>query len=109
MNTNHNRCRLQAGFLALTATLFCLHASASTFSLNPSADAFVTTGPSGNLSINNYGGAGAPTIAALNLFQGEFQNVLQFRLSRAKNAFDFHFRARQWGNQSLTPPLTPAP
>src|SRR5258708_5422061 len=109
MNTTYNCCRLQAGFFALITTLFCLHASASTFSLNPSADAFVTTGPSGNLSINNYGGAGALTIAALNLSQGEFQSVLQFGLSGAKSAFDSQFGAGQWSIQSVTLQLTAAP
>ncbi len=40
-----------------------LSAQAAIFTLNPSADAFVTTRPSGNLSGDNYGGAGALSVA----------------------------------------------
>ena len=52
----------------------------ATFSVKPSADTFVTTGPSGNLSANNCGGAGALSIAPPGLAQGEFQSVLQINL-----------------------------
>src|SRR5258708_6950854 len=75
---------------------------AATFTLNPSADAFVTTGPSGNLSGNNYGGAGALSVAAPGLAQGEFQSLLQFSLAGAKSSFDSQFGAGQWSLQSLT-------
>ena len=75
-------------------------------SLNPSADAFVTTGPTGNLSNNNYGGAGALSIAAPNLSQGEFQAVLQFNLSSVKTAFDSQFGVGQWSIQSVSLQLT---
>jgi hypothetical protein len=75
-------------------------------SLNPSADAFVTTGPTGNLSNNNYGGAGALSIAAPNLSQGEFQTVLQFNLSSVKTAFDSQFGIGQWSIQSVSLQLT---
>jgi len=81
---------------------------AATFSLNPAADAFVTTGPSGNLSTNNYGGAGALSVAAAGLAQGEFQSVLQFNLSGAKSSFDSQFGAGQWSIQSVTLQLTAA-
>jgi hypothetical protein len=79
---------------------------AATFSLNPGADAFVTTGPSGNLSNNNYGGAGALSIAAPGLAQGEFQSLLQFNLSGAKSSFDSQFGNGQWAIQSVTLQLT---
>jgi len=82
---------------------------AASFSLNPSLDAFVTTGPSGNLSGNNYGGAGALSIAASGLPQGEFQSVLQFGLSGAMSSFDTQFGPGQWNIQSVTLQLTAIP
>jgi len=81
---------------------------AATFSLNPAADAFVTSGPSGNLSGNNYGGAGGLSLAAPGSPKGEFQSVLQFGLSGAKNAFDAQFGAGNWTVQSVTVQLTTA-
>jgi len=92
------------------AILLCLLSAgpgfAATFSVNPVADAFVTPGPSGNLSTNNYGGAGALSIAAPGLAQGEFQSVLQFNLSGAKSSFDSQFGAGLWSIQSVTLQLT---
>lgn len=89
---------------ALFCFLWLLTASsqAASSSLNPSADAFVTTGPTANLSNNNYGGAGALSIAAPNLLQGEFQSVLQFNLSSVKTAFDGQFGVGQWTIQSIS-------
>ena len=81
----------------------------ATFSLNPSADAFVTTGPTGNLSISNYGGAGALSVAASGLPQGQFQSVLQFGLAGAKSSFDSQFGIGQWSIQSVTLQLTTVP
>ncbi|MGH8045926.1 MAG: hypothetical protein ACREKL_01650 [Chthoniobacterales bacterium] len=46
-------------FLALAACMAAATADAAILSVNPVADAFVTTGPGNNLSDNNYGGAGA--------------------------------------------------
>jgi hypothetical protein len=86
--------------------LITISSQAASSSLNPSADAFVTTGPTGNLSNNNYGGAGALSIAAPNLSQGEFQSVLQFNLSTVKSAFDSQFGVGQWSIQSITLQLT---
>src|SRR6266404_5777901 len=106
MNATHNRHGLQTAVLAALAFLLCLHAPAASFSLNPSADAFVTTGPSGNLSISNYGGAGALSVASPDLPQGEFQSVLQFGLSGAKSSFDAQFGIGQWSIQSVTLQLT---
>jgi hypothetical protein len=98
--------------LASRCSLFCvfwliaLSSQAASSSLNPAADAFVTTGPTGNLSNNNYGGAGALSIAAPNLSQGEFQSVLQFNFSSVKSAFDSQFGVGQWSIQSVVLQLT---
>ena len=46
-------------FMAAPALL-----SAAVFTNNPVADAFVTTGPTGNLSDNNYGSSGGLSVAA---------------------------------------------
>src|SRR5215467_14010309 len=97
---------------ALVLFLFCLVArpgSAATFTLNPSADAFVTTGPTSNLVNSNYGGAGALSVAAPGSAQGEFQSVLQFGLSGAKSSFDSQFGAGQWSVQTITLQLTAGP
>ena len=82
---------------------------AATFSLNPFADAFVTTGPGGSLSSSNYGGAGTLSLAAPGLPKGEFQSVLQFNLAGAKTSFDTLFGVGQWNIQSITLQLTAAP
>ena len=95
-----------------TLILICIlstHAALSaSFSVNPGADAFVTTGPSGNLSGNNYGGAGALSVAAPGLAQGEFQSVLQFNLLGAKSSFDTQFGVGLWSIQSVVLQLTAA-
>jgi len=88
------------------ALLLALPVHAATVTLNPSADAFVTTGPSGSLSANNYGAAGALSVAAPGLANGEFQSVLQFDLSTARTSFDTQFGAGQWSIQSITLSLT---
>ena len=96
----------------IAALVFLLCASqgrSATFSSNPTADAFVTTGPTGNLSNNNYGGGGALSVAAPGLAQGQFQSVLQFGLSGAKSSFDGQFGAGQWSIQTITLQLTAAP
>jgi hypothetical protein len=93
--------------LALFLPLLQAYQSFSaTFSLSPAADAFVTTGPSGNLSNNNYGAAGALSIAAPGLPQGQFQSVLQFGLAGAKSSFDSQFGVGGWTIQSVTLQLT---
>ena len=91
---------------AAFALLLALPAHAATFTLNPSADAFVTTGPTANLTGNNYGGAGALSVAAPGLANGEFQSVLRFNLSAARASFDTQFGAGQWFIQSITFSLT---
>jgi len=88
------------------STLFCAGASFSTQSI---ADAFVTPGSDGTLSVSNFGGAGALAIAANGLPQGEFQSVLKFDLSGAENSFNAQFGAGQWTVQSVTLQLTASP
>lgn len=67
--------------LLLLSVLSPLAAQVS--ALNPTADAFVTTGPAGNdRSNNNYGGAGALGIAASGKPQGEFQSLLRFNVGQ---------------------------
>jgi hypothetical protein len=106
MKTISNTASKTAVTSATLALLLALPAYAATFTLNPSADAFVTTGPTANLTGNNYGGAGALSIAAPGLSQGQFQSVLQFGLSGAKTSFDTQFGAGQWSIQSVTLQLT---
>jgi len=84
-------------------------ARGASFSSNPTADAFVTTGPSGNLSANNYGSAGSISLAAPGLPQGEFPSVLQFNLGGALSSFNSIFGAGQWSIQSVTLQLNAAP
>ena len=103
-NPKHNAARRSRP--PRSACSLALPAYSATFTLNPSLDAFVTTGPSGNLSGNNYGGAGALSVAAPGLAKGEFQSVLQFDLSGARTSFNAQFGAGQWSIQSITLTLT---
>ena len=79
-----------------------LTADAASFTANPTADAFVTTGPSGNLAGNNYGAAGAIALSAPGLPQGELQSVMQFNLSGALSSFNSTYGAGQWSIQSVS-------
>lgn len=97
---------LAAMFVFTTAVCFGQTAS---FSLQPIADAFVTTGANGSLSSSNFGAAGSLAIAAAGLPQGEFQSVLKFDLSAAQSSFDAQFGAGQWALQSVTLQLTSSP
>jgi hypothetical protein len=73
-------------------------APAATVTLNPLADAFVS---SANPS-SNYGGAGALAISAAGLPKGEFNSLLKFDLAAAKNSFDATFGSGLWVIDSLT-------
>jgi hypothetical protein len=73
------------------------------------ADAFVATGPTGNLSNNNYGGGGALALAASGLTNGEFQSVIKFDLSAVRASFDTQYGAGQWSIQSAILQLTSSP
>src|SRR6476659_1588609 len=98
MKTNLKLCALSIGFALIS--ILCGHAATS--SVNSTADAFVTTGPSGNLVASNYGGAGVLAISAPALSQGEFQTALQFNLSSVKSSFDSQFGVGGWSIQSVT-------
>ena len=94
--------------VALGGALVSSTGLAASVSVNPAADAFVTTGPTGNLSNSNYGGAGALSVAAPGSGQGEFQSVLQFNLAGARSSFDTQFGLGQWSLQSVTLQVTAA-
>lgn len=107
MMTNIKRL-LMLGFAAMQAAIVC-GASAATFSTVAFSDAFVATGPTGNLSNNNYGGGGALGLAAGNLPLGEFQTVLQFNLASVRNSLDTQYGAGAWTIQSVSLQLTASP
>ena len=92
-----------------TAPLCLTPSNAATFSSNPVADSFVTTGASNNLSANNYGAAGLMGVSAPGQSQGEFQSVLRFDLAAAHAAFDAQYGAGGWSLQSVTLQLTATP
>lgn len=92
---------------AATMLTFPAAAGAQTiWTANPSADAFVTTGPDGTLSASNYGGAGALMVAAPGLPDGEFQSVLQFDVSGATALFDTTYGVGQWSITTVSLTLT---
>jgi hypothetical protein len=94
------------------AIIFCSTlyvCDAATFTTTPISDAFVATGPTGNLSNDNFGGGGALAVAASDLPNGEFQSVIEFDLSGASTAFDSQLGANQWTIQSVTLQLTSSP
>jgi hypothetical protein len=106
------RARFEFTLIALAAAVFSLGSlavQAAGFTNNPVADAFVTTGPTANLSGENYGGAGALSVAASGLANGEFQSVMQFSTSAAFNSFNTQFGVGQWTIQSVTLQLTATP
>lgn len=72
------------------------------------ADAFVATGPTNNLAGNNYGAAGALSIAAAGQPKGEFQTVMRFDLSTSKASFDSAYGPGNWTIQSAGLQLTSA-
>src|SRR5436190_22393788 len=84
-------------------------AGAASYSTNSFADAFVASGPTGNLSGNNYGGGGALAVAASGLPNGEFQTLLKFDLSGARDAFNAQFGVGDWSIQSISLQLTSSP
>ena len=100
----------RARIRVLAGVLLALSAGAhgAVFSLNPTQDAFVTTGPIGNLVGTNYGAAGALALAAPGSVKGEFQSVLQFNLAAARSAFDSQYGPGAWALQSVALTLTAA-
>jgi len=104
----------RAQILLISAALTCCSqaftvAWAATYSTNSFADAFVAAGPTGNLANNNYGGGGALAVAARGLPNGEFQTVLKFDLSGARDAFNAQFGVGEWSIQSVSLQLTSSP
>jgi hypothetical protein len=72
------------------------------------ADTFLTTGPTNDLTGNNYGAAGALSVAAPGKPKGEFQSLLRFDLSAAKATFDAAYGPGNWTIQSAALQLTAA-
>jgi hypothetical protein len=102
LNLSHRRC-LKAAILVVL--LFATRSTASIVAtLNPVADTFVSAAQ-GN---SNYGSGGALSVAASGLAQGEFQSVMRFDATSAKNAFDTAYGAGQWSIQSVNLQLTAA-
>src|SRR6185295_14344168 len=69
--------------LFVSVLLGVTSALGATFSANPTIDALVSTGPTGNLVNNNYGGAGSLSLSPAGLEMGELQSVLQFNVAGA--------------------------
>jgi len=90
--------------MGIVLALWSLPATASVITLNPTGDAFV----SASNASNNYGAAGALSVAASGLAKGEFQSYMKFDTSSAKSSFDSTFGAGQWIIQSVTLQLTAA-
>jgi hypothetical protein len=77
-------------------------APGASFTTRPEADAFVAFGPTGYGINQNYGGAGALSVAAAGSAQGTFQSVLRFDLSGAISAFDALWGPNQWSVDDIT-------
>ena len=99
-----------AALILLAVALVSPAAQAASFAMNPTLDAFVTTGPTGNLSGNNYGGAGSgsrwqrwdcPTESS--------RASCSSTSGPAAASFDSAFGAGQWSLQSATLQLTAGP
>jgi hypothetical protein len=70
----------------------------STLSINPIADAFVSSAS----PTSNYGGAGGLAVSAAGLPNGQFQSVLKFDLAATRNSFNAQFGAGNWNIQSVS-------
>jgi hypothetical protein len=98
--------------LVLSLAVICViqpgevQADTLTVTVNPTDDALVSS--KGTNAAFNYGGAGALGVSASGLANGEFQSVLKFASSSAKNQFDAHFGTGQWMIQSISLQLTAA-
>jgi hypothetical protein len=79
---------------------------AQTFSTNAISDAFVATGPTGNLSGDNFGAAGSLTVEAGDLPQGEFQTVIEFNSAGAATLFNSEYGVGNWTVSSVALELT---
>src|SRR3954466_1791264 len=91
-------------FLGIGALVLSLQAGAAVVSLNPVADAFVSSANPNS----NYGGAGALAISAAGLPKGEFQSLVKFNLAVAKTTFDATFGPGEWMLDAVSLQLTAA-
>lgn len=79
-------------------------AAADTVTMNPVADAFVSSAqPNGN-----FGAAGALSVAASGLPQGEFQTLIRFDTAPAVAAFNATYGAGNWVITNISLTLTSA-
>lgn len=80
----------------------------TTWTANPVADTFVTTGPSNDLTTKNYGNLGALEISGSTAsrtgsgFRGIFDTAIRFDLSVAKATFDATYGVGMWEVQSIS-------
>ncbi len=93
------------GAPAIAGTVVTLRPGPSSDGLT-NGDAFVTTGPAGNLAGNNYGGAGAWAVAAAGSSKGPFSSVVRFDVSAAKAVFDAAYGPGGWDAESAALRLT---
>ena len=91
--------------LALSA-LVTSPCAADSYFTNSIADAFVATGPTGNLSGSNFGAAGSLTVESAALPRGQFQSVIEFDLSGAESHFNSEYGVGDWTVQSVSLQLT---
>lgn len=88
--------------------------AATTITLQPDnttpndGDAFVTTGPSNNLTGNNYGAAGALEVSAAGMAKGEFKSAIRFDTSAAFSSFNGAYGGSGWTIDSVVLQLTVA-
>jgi hypothetical protein len=91
--------------IATLALALAASAPAAVVSLNPIADAFISSAN----PISNYGGTGALSLAAGALPKGEFDSLLKFDLASAKASFDATFGVGLWVIDSIALRLTTSP
>jgi hypothetical protein len=89
-------------FAGLLLAAAVTNSFAITFNVTPIADALVSSAN----PANNYGGAGAISIATAGLPKGEQQTLLKFDLAAAKASFDTAFGAGSWALDSVSLQLT---
>ena len=90
----------------IVVLLAITQAKAAVVALNPDLDTVVATGPSNNFINNNYGGAGATSVAGASTSKGEQRTVTRFDVSTAASAFNTEFGAGNWAVDSVVLRLT---
>lgn len=71
-------------------------------------DAFVTTGPTNNLTANNYGAAGGIAVSSAGLSKGEFKSALRFDTAAAFSTLNGVYGSGGWVIDSIQLQLTVA-